>query len=170
MLVMLSRNMEFAPAPEDLPKVAEILALDLMAIRITNVDRILEALETAGRTYTKWPSTALIIGLLRDKRTNSQMYQEKPKALPEPEEVTNARYEQGARKIKELMKSLGASMNARPEKTDEQKRREEIRNECLTENARKVQRVLDSMPNKAIDPKAYAAWEIELESIQHLLP
>lgn len=66
--LMMARNMDFSPSPEDLPIVAKVLASDLLASGITDIAAIRKGLEAAGRTYEKWPATALIISLCRPKR------------------------------------------------------------------------------------------------------
>lgn len=86
LVVMLARNMEYAPAADEIPIVAKILTQDLvnMGYADCDSDRIGHALNLAGRNFDKWPSTFQIKSSIPARRD----WEWKPdvKRLPESEE------------------------------------------------------------------------------------
>lgn len=79
---MLARNLENAPAAEELPTVAKVLALDLLELKYNDPYRVACALTDLSRENPKWPSTPRIIMALMPKKEPAY-FQEFPK-LPPP--------------------------------------------------------------------------------------
>lgn len=133
--VMMARNMDFSPTPEDLPLVADVLAMDLISLGLTDVAAIRQTLQTCGRTYEKWPSTAVIVSLLKPpKQLNARMYQP---LLSEPEKpVDNAKAEKAIAMIRSILKKPRAdtAKKAAPNPDDPPRKRTYVETDFLTED------------------------------------
>jgi len=66
-MVMLTRQLDNAPAADDLPQCTKSMAMDLIAegIRSNRCDDLADALNTLGRTQSRWPTVAQVIELLK---------------------------------------------------------------------------------------------------------
>lgn len=86
MLALLARNMKYPPDRDDLGKVAKLLAADLLAEGLTDDRKLTEVLATIGRTFEAWPSTALIMTMMRPEK---QLPYHQLVALEQQEKVSN---------------------------------------------------------------------------------
>lgn len=73
---MLSRNLKWTPAAEEIPIVAEVLARDLIDLDLDKPGDVMAALKELSREESEWPCTSMVIEKLRPTthRTNAAMY------------------------------------------------------------------------------------------------
>ena len=101
-MLMLARNLKYPPKQEDMGPVAMLLVEDLIDLKLTNEKVISESLTLMGRTFEEWPSTALIINIIRGKHGTERM---RTKQI-EYDEPKTPEQKRNIRKIIRMTKSI----------------------------------------------------------------
>ena len=126
-LKMSIKGMRYTPPKEELGQRALLLVEDLKAEKLTDVTSVTRVLDSIGRTFTDWPSTALIISMLRpkkDDRPHAQMYLEAPTRKQIDYDYQNSKGPETMAKIKKMLRHKQVVERAEAEKRVQQRKAE----------------------------------------------
>ncbi len=101
---MLARNLEFSPAADELPMVAQVLVEDLQAWNYSDADcdRVSDGINTAGRSTRRWPTNHDIRAAIK-KRSE---WEPEQRALPSTKKEKVARMRVAEHHLNNIRKIL----------------------------------------------------------------
>ena len=144
---MLARNLDFAPAAEDLPKTAKVMTHDLFRFGYTDDDseRIARAIDEAGRTYSRFPT---IFHIKQHILSRGESEFRNNKALPKEVELTPEQKLQRIKRKDEEMKKIRAILKKKTKHDEEYERKKEARELIAKERVNKNSgSIYDVMPD-----------------------
>ncbi len=125
--LLAARGMQHTPARDEMGQRALLLVEDLKAEKLTDPDAVTRVLDSIGRTLTDWPSTALIISMLKpkkDDRPHAQMYLEAPTRKQNDYDYQNSKGPEVMAKIKKMLRHKQVAERAEAEKRVQQRKAE----------------------------------------------
>ena len=126
-LLLAARGMHNTPSRDEIGQRSLLLTEDLKAEKLTDPDAVTRVLDTVGRTLEDWPSTALIISMLKpkkDDRPHAQMYLEAPTRKQNDYDYQNSKGPETMAKIKKMLRHKQVAERAEAEKRVQQRKAE----------------------------------------------
>jgi len=118
---MKDRCLDFTPAVENLPNVAEVMTEDLFSLgyRDSDCERIRYAIDTAGRTYARFPTIHHIKNHIKS-RSQIAFEKEGVKKISHKPVISEEKRIENQKKIREMIAGIStADLNNKPKPVKE---------------------------------------------------